>query len=94
MKKVHYFDNNATTKVADEVLAEMMPYLQEWYGNASSMHSFGGNLRKEVDRARQRAAELLNCLPSEIIFTAGGTESDNTAIRGVLENADVSGIVN
>lgn len=84
MSKVVYLDNNATTKVADEVLESMLPYLKEYYGNASSMHTFGGQLRHKVDDARQKIAALLGCEPEEIIFTAGGTESDNTAIKGVL----------
>ena len=82
--KVIYLDNNATTRLAEEVLEEMLPYLKQWYGNASSMHSFGGRLRHQIDRARQQVAALLGCAPDEVIFTSGGTESDNTAIRGVL----------
>jgi len=85
MKNTYYMDNNATTRIAPEVVEEMLPYLTEYYGNPSSMHTFGGQLRHQVDQARQRAAALLNCEPSEIIFTSGGTESDNTAVRGVLE---------
>ena len=80
-----YMDNNATTQVADEVLDAMLPYLREYYGNASSMHRFGGQLRHKIDRARGQVAELLGCDEDEIIFTSGGTESDNSAIRGVLE---------
>jgi len=83
-KKVIYLDNNATTRAAEEVIAEMLPYLTTYYGNASSMHSFGGDLRHKIDQARQSVAQLLNCEPDEIIFTSGGTESDNTAIRGAV----------
>jgi len=79
-------DNNATSRVADEVIQEMMPYFTESYGNASSMHSFGGVLRHKIDRAREQVAELLGCETEEIVFSSGGTESDNTAIRGVLES--------
>lgn len=82
-----YMDNNATTKVAEEVVEEMLPYFSELYGNPSSMHSFGGQVGKKVVQARQRIASLLGCAPDEIIFTSCGTESDNTAIRGVLESA-------
>jgi cysteine desulfurase len=82
--KVIYLDNNATTRVAEEVIAEMLPYLTTYYGNASSMHTFGGDLRHKIDQARQSIAALLGCEPDEIIFTSGGTESDNTAIRGLL----------
>ena len=83
MKNI-YLDNNATTKVAEEVIAEMLPYLTTYYGNPSSMHNFGGQLRYKVDRAREQIAALLGCEPEEIIFTSGGTESDNTAINGIL----------
>ena len=80
-------DNNATTKVAKEVVEEMMPYFSDLYGNPSSMHSFGGQVGKEIVQARQRVACLLGCLPDEIVFTSCGTESDNTAIRGCLVTA-------
>jgi cysteine desulfurase len=82
---VIYMDNNATTKVADEVIEEMMPYLREKYGNPSSMHTFGGQVGKKVARAREQIAALLGCEPDEIIFTSCGTESDNAAIKGTLE---------
>jgi len=85
--KVVYLDNNATTRVAEEVFEQMRPYLTEEYGNASSMHMFGGRLRHKIDHARQQAAALLSCEPDEIIFTSGGTESDTTALRGVLERS-------
>lgn len=79
-----YLDNNATTKIDEAVLNEMMPYLTDLYGNPSSMHRFGGQVGKKVTEARQRVADLLHCDPGEIIFTACGTESDNTAIRSAL----------
>ncbi|MFC1761731.1 cysteine desulfurase NifS [Planctomycetota bacterium] len=79
-----YLDNNATTRVADEVLAEIQPYFTELYGNPSSMHSFGGQIGEQIKLARVRIAALLGCHPSEIIFTGCGTESDNTAIKGTL----------
>ena len=82
-----YMDNNATTKVADEVVEEMLPYFGEFYGNPSSMHTFGGQVGKKVVESRSRIASLLGCAPDEIVFTSCGTESDNTAIRGVLESA-------
>jgi cysteine desulfurase len=85
--KTVYFDNNATTKVAEEVLAEMEPYFCQLYGNPSSMHTFGGQIGTKIRQARKKVAELLGCDPSEIVFTSGGTESDNAAINGILEAA-------
>lgn len=82
--KTVYFDNNATTKVADEVLEEIQPYFCELYGNPSSMHTFGGQVGIKLREAREKVAALLSCDPSEIIFTGCGTESDNTAIKGTL----------
>jgi cysteine desulfurase len=82
--KTIYFDNNATTKVADEVLEEIKPYFCDLYGNPSSMHTFGGQVGIKIREAREKTAALLGCDPSEIIFTGCGTESDNTAIKGTL----------
>jgi len=82
--KVVYMDNNATTRVADEVIAEMLPYLGELYGNPSSMHTFGGQVGHKIARAREQVADLLGCRPDEVLFTSCGTESDNTAIKGAL----------
>jgi cysteine desulfurase len=83
MKEI-YLDNNATTKVDEAVFEEMRPYFCELYGNPSSMHFFGGQVQSKVNEARSRVAELLGASPDEIIFTACGTESDNTAIRSAL----------
>ncbi len=85
MNKVIYLDNNATTAVAPEVLEIMLPYYRDLYGNPSSMHTFGGQLAHAVENARVRVAQLFHARENEIIFTSGGTESDNAAIRGVLE---------
>ena len=82
--KTIYFDNNATTKVAEEVLEEIKPYFCDLYGNPSSMHTFGGQIGIKIREAREKTAALLGCDPSEIIFTGCGTESDNTAIKGTL----------
>ena len=82
--KTIYFDNNATTKVAEEVLDEMKPFFCDLYGNPSSMHTFGGQIGHKIRNAREQIAALLGCEPSEIIFTSCGTESDNTAIKGTL----------
>jgi cysteine desulfurase len=79
-----YFDNNATTKVAEEVLEEMKPLFCELYGNPSSMHTFGGQISRKIRKAREQVAALLGCEPAEIIFTSCGTESDNAAIKGIL----------
>ena len=80
-----YFDNNATTRTADEVREAMLPFFGEFYGNPSSMHTFGGSVAKHLSEARERVAEFLNCSPNEIIFTSCATESDNTAIRGAAD---------
>jgi cysteine desulfurase len=85
--KTIYFDNNATTKVAEEVLEEMKPYFCDLYGNPSSMHTFGGQIGKEIRHAREQVARLLGCDPSELVFTSGGTESDSAAITGALAAA-------
>ena len=83
--KVVYTDNNATTRVAPEVLEEMLPYFSEQYGNPSSMHSFGGNVAKKLQEARESVAGLINATPLEIVFTSCGTESDNAAIMAALK---------
>jgi cysteine desulfurase len=86
---VIYVDNNATTQVAPEVLEEMLPYFNEFYGNPSSMHTFGGMVEHKIVEARERLADLLGASPDEIIFTSCGTESDSTAIRAaILSNPD------
>ncbi|MGQ9859172.1 MAG: cysteine desulfurase NifS [Thermodesulfobacteriota bacterium] len=83
--RVVYMDNNATTKVDPRVVEEMLPFFTSNYGNPSSMHLLGGVAQKAVKRAREQVAELLNAHPEEIVFTSCGTESDNAAIRGILE---------
>ena len=90
MKRV-YLDHNATTPVAPEVLAAMLPHFGESYGNASSIHAFGQDARGAVERARSSVAELIGAQPSEIAFLSGGTESNNQAIFGVLGSAPESG---
>jgi len=82
MRRV-YMDHNATTPVHPEVLEAMMPFFQENFGNASSIHWAGREVKKYMDEARENVAALLNATPNEIIFTGGGTESDNMAIKGV-----------
>ena len=84
--KTVYVDNNATTKVAPEVVEAMLPYFSEFYGNPSSMHFFGGQVQKKVNEAREKVADFLGAEPSEIVFTSCGTESDNAAILGTLDS--------
>ncbi|MCU0820960.1 MAG: cysteine desulfurase NifS [Spirochaetes bacterium] len=85
MNKLVYLDNNATTKIDPLVLEEMMPFLTERYGNPSSMYDFGGNVAREIQKARIRLAEFVGAESErEIIFTSCGTESDNMAILGTL----------
>jgi len=89
-----YVDNNATTRVAPEVLEEMLPYFSELYGNPSSMHSFGGNVARKINESRAKVAKLIGAMPEEILFTACGTESDSTAIRAALiSNPDRKNII-
>ena len=83
-KNCIYLDSNATTKVDPEVVEAMLPYLTDYYGNPSSMHTFGGQVGKAVKQAQEKVAALLESEESEIIFTSGGTEGDNAAIRSAL----------
>ena len=85
MKEV-YLDNNATTMVAPEVLEEMLPYFSQYYGNPSSMHTFGGNVARQMIDARRKVATLLGATPAEIVFTSCGTESDSTAIHAAIHS--------
>lgn len=85
MNKIVYFDNNATTRIAPEVRDVMLPFFDELYGNPSSMHAFGGQVSKYVERAREEVARFINADPEEIVFTSCATESDNTAIRGTAD---------
>jgi len=83
--KLVYADNNATTRVDDEVLEEMLPYFKEFYGNPSSIHTFGRQVASKMDLARERVANILGADTSEIVFTSCGTESNNYAIHCSLE---------
>src|SRR6202171_3203868 len=80
-----YLDFNATTPVEPTVLDAMLPYFSADFGNASSIHTFGQRARAAVETSREEVAALLNARPQEIIFTSGGTESDNHAIFGVAQ---------
>lgn len=83
-RKLYYFDNNATTRVAPEVIEAMLPFLTESWGNPSSAYGFGRGVGRHLDRARAQVAALLNAEPREITFTSCGTESNNTAIHSAL----------
>src|SRR3981189_1799914 len=87
MRRV-YRDNNATTPVMPEVQEAMRPYFGERFGNASSFHHHGQETRAAVETAPASVAPLLGCGPSEIVFTSGGTESDNLAIAGLVDAGD------
>src|SRR5512137_3157047 len=78
-----YFDHSATTRVLPEVADAMMPFFLEKFGNSSSIHSYGREAKIALEDARKKVAALLNADPQEIVFTSGGTESDNLAIKGV-----------
>src|SRR5207247_4391320 len=84
MGKIYYFDNNATTRVAPEVMEAMLPFLTERWGNPSSAYTFGHEVAREVEEARAKAAGLINADPREVVFTSGGTESNNTAIYSAV----------
>jgi len=83
MSRRVYLDHNASTPVHPEVLAEMLPFFAEIYGNPSSIHAFGRDARDGVDQARERIARFLQVSPQEIVFTSGGTESDNLGVKGL-----------
>src|SRR2546427_12017692 len=87
MRRV-YFDNNASTPVLSEVFDAMRPYFGEHFGNASSIHHHGQDTRAAVENARESMATLLGCRASEVVFTSGGTESDNLAVAGLVAAGD------
>jgi len=84
-QEIIYLDNNATTPLDPAVIDEMLPFLTKYYGNPSSGYAFAARARKAVDLARERMAALLGCAPSEIVFTSGGTESNNAVIHSALQ---------
>jgi len=88
-----YFDNAATTPLSDEVLQEMIPILKDQFGNPSSTHSFGRQVRSKIEIARRKVASLIHSEPSEICFTSGGTEADNMAIRCSVQDLGVTHII-
>jgi cysteine desulfurase len=86
-----YFDYNATTPLAPEVVDQILAATRDTFGNASSVHHFGQQAKAAIDAARSAVAALLNADPSEVVFTSGGTEADNFAIRGAAEAIEVTG---
>lgn len=85
-----YLDNAATTAMDDRVIEAMIPFMRTHYGNPSSVHSFGREVRTAIERSRKKVAELLNATPAEIFFTSGGTEADNTAIVCGIESHGIT----
>lgn len=83
--QIIYLDNNATTQLDPAVVEEMLPFLTEYYGNPSSGYTFGRQVRRAIDLARERVAALLGCDPGEIVFTSCGTESNNAAVNSALQ---------
>ena len=88
-----YLDNAATTPIAPEVIEAMLPVLKEGFGNPSSAHSYGRKSKALIETSRRSIAKHLNCLPSEIIFTSGGTEADNMAFNSAVNQMGVTHIV-
>ena len=88
MNRMIYLDNAATTRITDEVLACMLPFLKDSYGNPSSIYDLGANNKDALSEARKKIAGVLSCEPQNIFFTSGGTESDNWALIGTAESKD------
>ncbi|MCP9495383.1 MAG: cysteine desulfurase [Pyrinomonadaceae bacterium MAG19_C2-C3] len=91
MKRRVYLDYSSTTPVDERVVAAMLPFLTNKFGNASSVHSFGQEARAAVDRARAQVADVINARPNDIVFLSGGTEANNLAVRGVCEMNEARG---
>ncbi|MBA4300012.1 MAG: cysteine desulfurase, partial [Cyclobacterium sp.] len=85
-----YFDNAATTAMDDRVIEAMLPFMKSHFGNPSSVHSHGREVRSAIEKSRKKVAELLNASPSEIFFTSGGTEADNTALVCGIESHGIT----
>lgn len=88
-----YFDNAATTPLDEAVFEEMRPFMLDFYGNPSSIHSHGRQVRSAIEKARKKIADLLNTSPSEVFFTSGGTEADNTAIQCTISQYGIKNII-
>ena len=87
-----YLDNAATTKTAPEVVEAMLPYFTEFYGNASTVYDFAANSKAAIAKARQQIADVIGAKKEEIYFTAGGSESDNWALKATLQDAGEHGV--
>ncbi len=83
MKKRIYLDNSASTKVDTRVVKEMLPFMTEYFGNASSLHFYGRQAKEAIENARATLASFIRAKPQEIVFTSGGTESNNMALKGI-----------
>lgn len=92
MKNI-YLDNAATTKVREEVIRAMSPYWSEKYGNPSSLHSYGREAREVVENSRHECAKIIGCSSNEIIFTSGGTESNNLALNGAIRSGQITNLI-
>lgn len=91
MNNIIYADHCATTKMKDEVLKEMLPFLSNDYGNASSLYSIGRKAKETIDSCKQKIAKILNCKPTELYFTSGGSESDNMILKGIARKNKAKG---
>ncbi len=88
-----YLDNAATTALSQEVIDEMLPFMKQHYGNPSSIHAYGREVRSKMEKGRKLISKLLNCSPSEIYFTSSGTETNNTVIKGCVKSLGVKNII-
>ena len=93
MGKMIYLDNAATTKTAPEVVEAMLPYFTEFYGNASTVYDFAANSKAAIAKARQQIADVIGAKKEEIYFTAGGSESDNWALKATISSQQRSSIM-
>ena len=88
-----YLDNAATTALRQEVIDEMLSFMQNQYGNPSSIHAYGREVRSKMEKGRKSISKLLNCSPSEIYFTSSGTEANNTIIKGCVNGLGVRHVI-
>ncbi|MFM7586896.1 MAG: cysteine desulfurase family protein, partial [Bacteroidota bacterium] len=93
MTRLVYFDNAATTPLHPEVVASMLEHMRQTHGNPSSVHAAGRSAKAVLEKSRRSIAQLMGCAPSEIFFTSGGTESDNTALSGLIDRGEVHHLI-